>query len=286
LSRPTIELEGNFRFGRLAFQFNDKKLGMEFKRLYRLENRSDDRVLGSFKLIHNDSGFLLVSTFGHCITGSLASLLGAIDAFLDERIRSQASSDLCSVHAATVVNSGNAITCIGQSGSGKTTLSVFLAIESHGGYLGDEYAFLDLTNGTICHEKHPIHVKTASPHAATARMAGKEYLSVLSSCNVLSNVYAPEDFGMECLEGGFLLATIVFPQFTHGKSSTAIRRAAVKELPGLLMPSSVGNTNRALLFQSLMHLIARNHIALYRVQYGDAKDAARKIIARIKEDYI
>lgn len=188
----------SYRKGSLCLSFDDPQLGSAVAAAYELdplEEESFDRCRSCEVLIGGASApySLAIDGLPHAEGLEAPRVIGALDTVFEQRIRSCASEDVCSVHSFGLSVSGAAIALVGRSGAGKTTLGI--AVASLGaGLLGDEFGFLDLRSGMYTHARYPFALKRASFDAA---LDGRGHFDE-SSVRV-SSLLAVSPWGVESL---------------------------------------------------------------------------------------
>jgi hypothetical protein len=93
---------------------------------------------------------------------SSESVVYLLTLVFNEAIRGSVSEAICSIHASSCSIDGVAISFVGDRGAGKSSLALLMS--EYGKYLGDEYAFGDLNNGTLWHQLYPVSIKESGRH--------------------------------------------------------------------------------------------------------------------------
>ena len=208
------------------------------------------------------------------LTEGLLSL--RITRLLGETLRSSVSAEECSLHASSVVMGSKAVCFVGKSGAGKSTLSLFAS--EYGQYMGDEYAVLNMREGTVYHEPYPVQVKERSA-ALFPEVNFSRYLTLDNEGVFFSHLVPVADMSGEVVP--FRLSVpvgaIVFPFFDEGFGETVLKKLPLSALPGHLLSSIAGRKAPAVLVRDFVRFASDCNVSVYAVNYSDGLDAAMRL---------
>ena len=178
------------------------------------------------------------------------------------------------MHASSVLFDNEVVAFSGVSGSGKTTLS--LLFSQYGHYLGDEYAFLDLTSGHLWHERHPYQLKASNAADMISDLSAPEILPVrgepfgqayYASLATTNHIKADN-------KPARVLKTLVFPHFERSCQRTSVERLPISKLPPFILQSLMGQDSPSALFKRFVQLAANQRIQFLEVCFSNGEDAA------------
>lgn len=266
--------QGHYSFGEITFSFDDDSLGRNFCRTYNLSEISVPDNSSTYRIRTNRKGYAIHQLRGRPeFRQTTSGVIGYLDSQLDKLIRSNIKEGFASAHASSSALFGKAIVCMGLSNSGKTTLA--LALSKIGdGFIGDEYASIDLSYGLLTHERYPVQIK---PGSKTLLRISEDGLPVLNESGYATEAYSPEQLGVISLSGFFNIRALLFPTHSENRTASEIERVSVNCLPELIMPSLIGGENRSALFSDTLRFIASNHVPCYSIKYSNCHDAALAI---------
>jgi HprK-related kinase A len=123
------------------------------------------------------------------------------------------------LHAATVEKDGRAVILSGESGSGKSTLAALLG-ERGWRLMGDEFALVDLVDGTLAPFPRLVSLKNASIEAVRA-VAGEDRLGPLMAATAKGDIrhLIPRTEHVAAMDRPAPPALILFPRFGAGESA-------------------------------------------------------------------
>lgn len=208
------------------------------------------------------------------LTEGLLSL--RVTRLFGEALRSSISVEECSLHASSVAMGSKAICFVGKSGAGKSTLS--LLASRYGQYMGDEYAVLNMREGTVYHEPYPVQVKEGSA-ALFPGVDFSQYLALDNEGAFFSHLVPVADVSGEVVpfRSPVPVGAIVFPFFDGRSSETVLKRLPLSVLPGHLLSSIAGRKAPAMLVRDFIRFMADRNVPVYTVTYSDGFDAAMRL---------
>lgn len=212
------------------------------------------------------------------LTEGLLSL--RVTRLFGEALRSSITAEECSLHASSVVIGSNAICFVGRSGAGKSTLS--LLASEYGQYMGDEYAVLNMREGTVYHEPYPVQVKEGSA-ALFPRVDFSQYLALDNEGAFFSHLVPVADMSGEAVpfRSSVPVGAIVFPFFDGEFGETVLKKLPLSALPGHLLSSIAGRKTPAMLVRDFIRFVSDRNVPVYTVEYSDGLDAAMRLVKEL-----
>lgn len=272
---------GNGPLASICISFDDDRLAYDFCRVYpfRIIDSPNEVSMVVNRASGNTNIYAVYAPkYNIDAKGTKQEVIGYIDWLVDDTLRLKTSSEIVSIHGSSSIVQGKTMTCIGVSNSGKTSLSLSIA-KMKGGYIGDEYASINLTSGHISHEDYPIQIKQASDRLFEDPV--NPPLPVMSRTGVLSKASLPEDYGIATFKGDYPIGMLLFPSYNPFSKKSNICKINIRSLHKVLMPSVVGLGSRSAIFTSLLRIIISNRIPCYSVEYSDCAAASAAIILMV-----
>jgi len=117
------------------------------------------------------------------------------------------------LHASTVEKDGRALLMSGESGSGKSTLAALLG-ERGWRLMGDEFALIDLVDGSVVAFPRLVSLKNAAIDAVRA-VAGEDRLGPLMAATPKGNIrhFIPRADAVAAMDQAATPALLLFPRF-------------------------------------------------------------------------
>ena len=210
---------------------------------------------------------------------SLGSLVYRVTFIACEMIRRNVSDSVCTVHSSSAVIGSRAVLFVGESGRGKSTFSLFASF--YGGFLGDEYGFLDFDSCRVCQAPYPVQIKTG-PENPFFKKAGSSCLPVESQEHNAILVCRSDLDDVCCVDyGWYSLGAIVFPLHDASAEVTSIRNISLFELPAKFLGSFRSSECPSGLLSRFLHLVSESHLPIVEVRYSDGASAARCLLESI-----
>lgn len=278
-----VTLYGTYRSGGILFELDDDDIGSRFASVYDLSETCEMPLSGFFGLHRvSETTYVLDSSLTGEIEGVLPLLIGIMESELDTIIRlPKAIGEGCHAHASTAALGSSGIACVGLSGAGKTSLAIELAKLGNGSFVGDEYAHISFSDGTVSHERYPIHVKMNS-HIGSA--FDSNFIPVESPFGIRSVALSPDSLHLSRADSPVPLRAIVFPHFDQEFDGVAFQTLSIKSLLPRLMSSIIGCRGKRETFTGILHCIAQYRIEVIDLKYGNARVAAAMLSERFDCD--
>lgn len=210
---------------------------------------------------------------------SIECALGYFEDILDSKLRFISMPTEVSLHASSAVWRKRGIACLGVSGSGKTTLALSLS-RLCDGFMGDEYATLNLQNGIIRQARFPPHIKVQK----LPLIANGAGCAIETSSGLRSWVCTPNSLGSFWGLDIAALGAVVFPKYIPS-AKCEISILSALEFCKLFLLSSLCCGERASMLIDVTRLIGRGKIPILSVRYGNDTNAARAIVRFLEEEY-
>lgn len=245
--------------------------------LYLEENTQSKKDIRTIIITKNPSEIILDGT--RISTNSdQANILHTITLIFGDAIRNNASRDKATIHGSTARLSGKTLCFIGRSGSGKTTLAIKAG--KKGSYIGDEYATINLVNGTISHERYPLQIKMEALHLFEKPAIADQGIMLRNEEGRQSYLVNPDMlFTKEhyaCEEHDFL-DYFVLPQFNPSLSKTYITEERYSHsLVQLLQAASNGEKPSCLAYR-LLKIASVADIKIISLIYRNSDEAIGKL---------
>lgn len=235
---------------------------------WNLLNRSVILILGNsetgYTIFHNHqliaesisrqyTTFLLIQIFGEILYSSIHE-----EKFL--------------MHAACVRYHDMAIAFSGVSGSGKTTSA--LIFSRYGSFMGDEYAFLNMKEGTIQFESYPFQLKEGNGYLDMYKKKSA-YLQAESSLGQVSYYFSNKQMVKDYR--ALPLGVIVYPHFDSTYKETKIEKLSLEKFPVFVLESLLGNETPPITLKRFVKLAAYKKISFLEVFFSDGYEMTEKL---------
>ena len=179
------------------------------------------------------------------------------------------------MHAAGVQINNKMIAIAGISGSGKSTLAWILS--KYGRYLGDEYAFFNVSKGTFRFTSYPHNIKSGNQWLADIRKENPNLQAIDQAGNV-SYYCQMNEPGYDQEEIGIQM--ILFPHFHRDSIKTTISRLDLEKMPLYILQSVLGPGKPVETLRSFVSMSSREGVQFVELHYSDTKDMVQKILSR------
>lgn len=183
------------------------------------------------------------------------------------------------MHAAGVQIKDKVIAIAGAPGSGKSTLAWLLS--KYGRYLGDEYAFLNVTKGTIRFTSYPLNIKSGNRWLADIRKENQN-VKAIDQTGKVSFYCRMNDSDHD--QGEMPIYMILFPHFYKNSINTKIYRLDLRKMPLYVLQSVLGPGAPVQTFRSFISMRSRTGLQFLELHYSDTEDMIQKLIVFLEQD--